>query len=79
MCPEGFFFGELKIPRGKAPRNLPMQGIVFYYGSLANPAASCGECARRTFSIDCLRSLFTLDEDLLLLSPPSCHFSPNNR
>jgi hypothetical protein len=35
MRPEGFLFGELKIPRGKAPRNLPMQGIVFYYSIIA--------------------------------------------
>jgi hypothetical protein len=31
-------FRVIEAPRGKAARNLPMQGIVFYYSSLANPA-----------------------------------------
>jgi len=39
-----------EAPRSKAAENLPMQGIVFCYDPLANPAASCGECARRAFS-----------------------------
>jgi hypothetical protein len=29
-----------------------MQGIVFYYSSLADPAASCGECGRCAFSVN---------------------------